>query len=183
MTVAKNVLHKFEQNTKAESSKVNDNFTWVQQDLANVETALEQMISDSATNSKESLRAEIEVVKDGSAEIDLSNVESSILTNALMPDYSKPTERIIATEYIADTDLYLTITDIDAHNDAYYILDLTYKEKNIQFCAGGYSTENDTQRDFIGLNIPKGTSFKITKGGKSDIHGIIRTFPFIGTGG
>lgn len=177
------VLNKFEEKTKILASKVNENFEFLQNDIG----VLGESIDSKLSSTKESILSDIQTVKEslenGKAENDLSNVEGSILTNALMPDYSKPTERIITTEYIADTDLYLTITDIDAHNDAYYILDLTYKEKNIQFCAGGYSTENDTQRDFIGLNIPKGTSFKITKGGKSAIHGIIRTFPFIGTGG
>lgn len=179
------VLHKFVSNTKILPSQVNENFEFLQKDITDVSESVVSKLS----STKENILSDVQTVKEslesGKAENDLNNVESSILTNALMPDYSQPTTRILATEYIAETDLFLTCTDIIAHDDYYYKLFLDYKDVKTEFHWGGYSDEPDKQRDFIAINIPKNTKFKITGFNRNNKEsnvpeGTIKTFPFIG---
>jgi hypothetical protein len=180
-----NGLFIFEQGTPAKPSEVNKNFEFILDAFKELKTTVENEITNGATTLKTDLLKDIQAVSDSRADLNLSNLNKGVLTSALMPDYSQPTARTLATEYIAETDLFLTCTDISSHDDYYYKLFLDYKDVKTEFSWGGYSDEPDNQRDFIAINIPKNTKFKITGYNRNNKEstvpkGTITTFPFIG---
>lgn len=117
----------------------------------------------------------------GKANADLSNVNftQSVKSKVIswgLPDYSQPTTISASTEYLAESDLRLIVTDITAHDDTHLVILITYKGVQNEFRWGGYSSSTDKQRDCVSFDIPKGATFKITQAASSTM----RTYPFIG---
>lgn len=165
------ILNEFVQNTKILSSKVNENFSIVQDDIIELGQAINSNFTQQLVSVKNDLLTDIETKLDlsfGNAD----NIFVENLLKSITPDYSSGVPKSANTEYEAETSGLIYVYGGGYYRDQPKTVAITINGANFTYGYGNLRY-GETSGD-----IYFGGTARVSKGDKYKATGNITTFVF-----
>lgn len=165
------ILNEFVQNTKILSSKVNENFAIVQDDIIELGQAINSNFTQQLVSVKNDLLTDIETKLDlsfGNAD----NIFVENLLKSITPDYSSGVPKSANTEYEAETSGLLYVYGGGYVKNAPKSLSITINNISLSIGAG------DMSYGETGGGMYWSGTYNVSKGDKYKATGNITTFVF-----